>query len=164
MGLVSTSNNAPASEARPGGRSKVWSRREQAGEERVQRRKREGRSARLFQGGGGAIIDAPSPDQREQRSLLDARAEQASLLLPVTRLCFFCAPPRLRSKCGQLLYYTSPIMTTFHPHIVYLRTLLVRNRGVFLRICWVASCDMAVAGRTGPNAAGIMPKVHWICR
>ena len=46
--------------ARPGGRSKVWSRREQAGEERVQRRKQEGRSARLFQGGGGAIIDAPS--------------------------------------------------------------------------------------------------------
>ena len=53
---------------------------------------------------------------------------------------------------------------TFHPHIVYLRALLVRNRRLFFRICFVASCEMAVAGRTGPNAVGIMPKVHdmWV--
>ena len=53
---------------------------------------------------------------------------------------------------------------TFHPHIVYLRALLVRNRRLFVRICFVASCEMAVAGRTGPNAVGIMPKVHdmWV--
>ena len=48
----------------------------------------------------------------------------------------------------------------FHLHIVYLRALLVRNRRLFFRICFVASCEMAVAGRTGPNAVGIMPKVH----
>ena len=97
MGLVSTSNNAPASEARPGGRSKVWSRREQAGEERVQRRKREGRSARLFQGGGGAIIDAPSPDQREQRSLLDARAVAAACCKTV----FFLRVAAFEVKVGS---------------------------------------------------------------
>ena len=53
---------------------------------------------------------------------------------------------------------------TFHPHIVYLRALLVRNRRLFFRICFVASCEIAVAGRTGPNAVGIMPKVHdmWV--
>ena len=43
---------------------------------------------------------------------------------------------------------------------MYLRALPVRKRVVFLQILLVASCDMAVAGRTGPNAAGIMPKVH----
>ena len=34
----------------------------------------------------------------------------------------------------------------------------------FFRICFDASCEMAVAGRTGPNAVGIMPKVHdmWV--
>ena len=31
---------------------------------------------------------------------------------------------------------------------------------VFLQILLVASCDMVVAGSAGPNAAGIMPKVH----
>ena len=53
---------------------------------------------------------------------------------------------------------------TFHSHIVYLRALLVRNRRLFFRICFVASCEMAVAGRTGLNAVGIMPKVHdmWV--
>ena len=53
---------------------------------------------------------------------------------------------------------------TFHSHIVYLRALLVRNWRLFFRICFVASCEMAVAGRTGPNAVGIMPKVHdmWV--
>ena len=38
---------------------------------------------------------------------------------------------------------------------------------MFLQICLVASCDMAVAGSAGLNAAGIMPKVHdmWVnCR
>ena len=64
------------------------------------------------------------------------------------------ASGRLRQK------WALPLMTVFHLHIMYLRALPVRKRVVFLQILLVASCDMAVAGSAGPNAAGIMPKVH----
>ena len=39
-----------------------------------------------------------------------------------------------------------------------------KSEVVFSDLCFVASCEMAVAGRTGPNAVGIMPKVHdmWV--
>ena len=47
-----------------------------------------------------------------------------------------------------------------HLHFVYLYALPVRVLQMFLQICLVASCDMAVAGSAGLNAAGIMPKVH----
>ena len=70
-------------------------------------------------------------------------------------------PGRLDANGGQISGFCGH---TFHLHIVYLRALLVRNRRLFFRICFVASCEMAVAGRTGPNAVGIMPKVHdmWV--
>ena len=50
------------------------------------------------------------------------------------------------------------------PFLVPSGTSRVRNRRLFFRICFVASCEMAVAGRTGPNTVGIMPKVHdvWV--
>ena len=71
------------------------------------------------------------------------------------------ATGRLDANGGQISGFCGH---TFHLHIVYLRALLVRNRRLFFRICFVASCEMAVAGRTGPNAARIMPKVHdmWV--
>ena len=47
-----------------------------------------------------------------------------------------------------------------HLHFVYLWALPMRILQMFLQICLVAQCDMAVAGSAGPNAARIMPKVH----
>ena len=47
-----------------------------------------------------------------------------------------------------------------HLHFVYLWALPMRILQMFLQICLVASCDMAVAGSAGPNAARITPKVH----
>ena len=47
-----------------------------------------------------------------------------------------------------------------HLHFVYLWALPMRILQMFLQICLVAQCDMAVAGSAGLNAAGIMPKVH----
>ena len=65
-----------------------------------------------------------------------------------------------RSTAAEV--WALPLMTffTYISHIMYLRALPVRNRVVFLQILLVASCDMAVAVSAGPNAAGIMPKVH----
>ena len=56
---------------------------------------------------------------------------------------------RLDANGGQISGFCGH---TFHLHIVYLRALLVRNRRLFFRICFVASCEMAVAGRTGPKS------------
>ena len=79
-------------------------------------------------------------------------------------ICIGEMPPfwgRLDANGGQISGFCGH---TFHLHIVYLRALLVQNRMLFFRICFVASCEMAAAGRTGPNAARIMPKVHdmWV--
>ena len=62
---------------------------------------------------------------------------------------------------GGLRPHFSP---TYRVPSGYLQALLVRNRRLFFRVCFVASCEMAVAGRTGSNAVGIMPKVHdmWV--
>ena len=47
-------------------------------------------------------------------------------------------------------------------HFMYLWALPMRILQMFLQICLVAQCDMAVAGSAGLNAAGIMPKVHYM--
>ena len=110
---------------------------------------------------------AQRPDQREHRLLNHHRQAQASNGSN-RRLVALSYHLRWDPRELELDLESPPFSTLLFSgnflHIVYLRALLVRNRRLFFRICFVASCEMAVAGRTGPNAARIMPKVHdmWV--
>ena len=61
-----------------------------------------------------------------------------------------------------MVYYARWIcpLFTYISCKLYLYALPVRVLQMFLQICLVAQCDMAVAESAGPNAARITPKVH----